>query len=89
MKDDKYFDLGSIKEKDLIMAIQRLPRGDRRELAADRLFAAGSWICTVAFGLANDCHLDLKLAVKKLRDAISDARVALRILDCLLKEVKQ
>lgn len=88
MKDDKYFDLATLKGKDLIMGIKRMPRGDRRELAADRLYRAGSWICDVAFSLASDCELDLKSAVKLLRSAKSDARYAIRILEDLLKEVK-
>ena len=88
MKDDKYFDLATLKGKDLIIGIKRMPQGDRRELAAERLFAAGLMICNVAFSLAKDCDNNLNLSVKFLRRKIRDAKDALRILDDLLKEVK-
>lgn len=90
MKDNKYFDINPILEgKDLIMTMKKLPRRDRMEVAAERLYTAGSWICSIAFSLASDCELDLKLAVKLLRSAKSDARYAIRILEDLLKEVQQ
>lgn len=90
MKDDKFFDLGPIlRGKDLIMTIKRMPPGDRRELAEDRLFAAGLVICDMAYSLAKDYDTDLKLTVKILRDALSDAKDAKRILEDLLKEVKE
>lgn len=87
MKKDNYFDIGPILEgKDLILTMMQLPKRDRIQFAADRLFAAGSWICNVAFSLSNDDEFDPKIAPKLLKAALGDIRDAKKIIELTIKE---